>query len=183
MKQREAWIDEAREFVDNWTQTSDEPITYEDVLMETKWGWGEDTNYDGTPEEYAKELWEFIQEESESRTGNIQFGLYTVPSSSLIFRKMDGKWEALHGKLFSSPQSAWEYYSSAKGKPVNEEYISTHKGLECLTYCRPVAKTLYGVPDSVELYKEDARGIQSDAKQAYTGPDEEKGHRKKRKAR
>lgn len=67
MKTREAWIDEAREFVGNWTQTSDEPITYEDVLMETKQGWDDGVNFDGTPEEYAEELWGFILDEIERR--------------------------------------------------------------------------------------------------------------------
>ena len=60
MKTREAWIEEAENFVAEWNATSDEEITLEDVLAEVKDGWGEDVNYDRTPEEYAEELYGYI---------------------------------------------------------------------------------------------------------------------------
>lgn len=63
MKTREAWIDEARSFVENWMATSVEAITFEDVLDEVKDGWSDEVNYDGTPEEYARELFGYIEEE------------------------------------------------------------------------------------------------------------------------
>lgn len=63
MKAREAWIEEARDFVENWTATSDETITFEDVLSEVRDGWSDEVNYDGTPEEYARELFGYIEEE------------------------------------------------------------------------------------------------------------------------
>lgn len=61
MKNREMWMDEAREFVENWNSTSDEVITFEDVLREVREEWSAEVNYDGTPEEYACELWDAIQ--------------------------------------------------------------------------------------------------------------------------
>ena len=63
MKARVAWIEEARDFVENWTATSDEAITFEDVLSEVKDGWSDEVNYDGTTEEYARELFGYIEEE------------------------------------------------------------------------------------------------------------------------
>lgn len=65
MKNREMRMDEAREFVENWNSTSDEVITFEDVLREVREGWSAEVNYDGTPEEYASELWEAIQSAEE----------------------------------------------------------------------------------------------------------------------
>lgn len=62
MKTRENWIEEAELFVAEWTATSNEKITLEDVLAEVKDGWSEDINYDGTPEEYAEELFGYIEE-------------------------------------------------------------------------------------------------------------------------
>ena len=63
MKAREAWIEEARDFVENWTATSDEAITFEDVLSEVRDGWSDEVNYDETLEEYARELFGYIEEE------------------------------------------------------------------------------------------------------------------------
>ena len=37
-------------------------INLETVLEEVKAGWSEDVNYDGTPEEYATELFGYIEE-------------------------------------------------------------------------------------------------------------------------
>ena len=62
MKTREAWIEEAENFVAEWNATSDEEITLEDVLAEVKDGWNENVNYDGTPEEYAGELFRYIED-------------------------------------------------------------------------------------------------------------------------
>ena len=62
MKAREAWIDEARNFVENWAATSDAAITFDDVLSEVRDGWSEDVNYDGSPEEYSEELFHYIKE-------------------------------------------------------------------------------------------------------------------------
>lgn len=61
MKNREMWMDEAREFVGNWKFTSDQGITFEDVLHEVTEGWSAEVNYNGTPKEYACELWDAIQ--------------------------------------------------------------------------------------------------------------------------
>ena len=81
MKTREAWIDEARYFVENWTATSDEAITFEDVLSEVKDGWSDEVNYGGTPEEYARELFGYIKEEAdECEVKEYYYWLDTMPT-------------------------------------------------------------------------------------------------------
>lgn len=63
MKTREMWIEEAGNFI-YWMKEAgrDNEINLETVLEEVKDGWSEDVNYDGTPEEYAEELFGYIQD-------------------------------------------------------------------------------------------------------------------------
>ena len=61
MKSREQWLEEAELFVENWNSTSDEVLAFEDVFQEVREGWSAEVDYDGTPEEYARELWDAIQ--------------------------------------------------------------------------------------------------------------------------
>ena len=63
MKTRETWIEEAENFI-YWMKEAgrENEINLETVLEEVKDGWSEDVNYDGTPEEYAKELFGYIQD-------------------------------------------------------------------------------------------------------------------------
>ncbi len=63
MKTREMWIEEAENFI-CWMKEAgrDNEINLETVLEEVKDGWSEDVNYDGTPEEYAEELFGYIQD-------------------------------------------------------------------------------------------------------------------------
>ena len=63
MKTREMWIEEAENFI-YWMKEAgrENEINLETVLEEVKDGWSEDVNYDGTPEEYAGELFEYIQD-------------------------------------------------------------------------------------------------------------------------
>ena len=63
MKTREVWIEEAENFIYEMKAADREnEINLETVLEEVKDGWSEDVNYDGTPEEYAEELFDYIQE-------------------------------------------------------------------------------------------------------------------------
>lgn len=96
------------------------------------------------------------------------FGLYTIPSSNLIFRKMDGVWEALFCfTRIGSSADVWKYYSTQKGKPVDKDFIESHEGLQCLTYQRSVARFLYGVPQDVELYPDPDFSIIKDPKKPH----------------
>lgn len=63
MKTREMWIEEAENFI-YWMKEAgrENEINLETVLEEVKDGWSEEVNYDGTPEEYAKELFDYIQD-------------------------------------------------------------------------------------------------------------------------
>jgi len=97
----------------------------------------------------------------------MKFGIYALPDSNLDFRKMDGEWTALKSIATGNARKQWEYYSTEKGRPVNAEYIETHKHRQCQTYCRSVAKMFFGVPDDVELYGEDTKSIQSFDQKAY----------------
>lgn len=109
MKTREAWIDEARLFIENWTQTSEEPITLEVVLIETRDGWSEDVNYDGTPEEYAEELFEYIKEENEEGESMKE---YTIRSNE------DGAVIMTGYRAESASEALAEFYADY---PVYEE--------------------------------------------------------------
>ena len=91
----------------------------------------------------------------------MEFGIFTIPSSNLDFRKMDGVWTAVEPYVDGDSKKIWAYYTNVKGKPVDAEYVENHKQLQCRTYCRSVAKVLFGVPTEVELYTEDAKGIQN----------------------
>ena len=63
MKTREVWIEETENFIYEMKAAGREnEINLETVLEEVKAGWSEDVNYDGTPEEYAEELFDYIQE-------------------------------------------------------------------------------------------------------------------------
>ena len=63
MKTREMWIGEAENFIYEMKAADREnEINLETVLEEVKDGWSEEVNYDGTPEEYAEELFDYIQE-------------------------------------------------------------------------------------------------------------------------
>lgn len=94
----------------------------------------------------------------------MKFGLYSIPSSSLTFRKMDGEWAAVEDLISGDSKEMWKHYSTEKGKPVDGQRIETDEGLNCITYCRAIAKVMFGVPDSVDLYSEDAKGIQFNQK-------------------
>jgi len=62
MKTREMWIEEAENFI-YWMKEAgrENEINLKTVLEEVKDGWSEEVNYDGTPEEYAEELFGYIQ--------------------------------------------------------------------------------------------------------------------------
>ena len=63
MKRRSEWLDEAENFIYEMKAAGREnEINLETVLEEVKDGWSEEVNYDGTPEEYAKELFDYIQD-------------------------------------------------------------------------------------------------------------------------
>lgn len=63
MKRRSEWLDEAENFIYEMKAAGREnEINLETVLEEVKAGWSEDVNYDGTPEEYATELFGYIEE-------------------------------------------------------------------------------------------------------------------------
>lgn len=95
-------------------------------------------------------------------------GLYVIPTSDMIFRKLDGEWDALKSHTPTNDhRKVWKYYSTEKGKPIDGNYIETHENRQCLTYCRSVAKVLYGVPDNVQLYGEDTQSIQKFDQKSY----------------
>ena len=63
MKRRSEWLDEAENFIYEMKAAGREnEINLETVLEEVKDGWSEEVNYDGTPEEYAKGLFDYIQD-------------------------------------------------------------------------------------------------------------------------
>jgi len=90
----------------------------------------------------------------------MKFGLFTIPTSNLIFRKMDGIWTAHNPFTTNNHKAAWKYYTTDNGKPVNASILETNNKRMCLTHTRHIAKVLYGVPDDVELYAEDDQNIQ-----------------------
>ena len=65
MKTREQWIDEAELFISEMESAGAE-ITPETVLEEVKAGWSDEVNFDGTPEEYADELMDYIKKALEA---------------------------------------------------------------------------------------------------------------------
>lgn len=63
MKRRSEWLDEAENFIYEMKAAGREnEINLGTVLEEVKDGWSEEVNYDGTPEEYAKELFGYVQD-------------------------------------------------------------------------------------------------------------------------
>lgn len=88
------------------------------------------------------------------------FGLYTIPTSDLVFRKMDGIWTAHNAFSSNDHKANWKYYSTDKGRHVDARVLENHANRMCLTFTRSISKVLYGVPDDVELYAEDAQNIQ-----------------------
>lgn len=85
----------------------------------------------------------------------MKIGLYTHPSTSLIIRCIDGRFDLIHLVAKNSPAATWEAVLNAPARSCDQATTrskvgSSHTGH--LTYCRSVAKTMYGIPDDVELY-------------------------------
>lgn len=94
----------------------------------------------------------------------MKIGIYHHPSTTHNIRCVDGKFDLLPNEHFGSPDKAWEFYSSHPGIPCDQAAIlSKLRSCGSLgTYCRSIAKTLYGIPDDVELYVCGDMGIETE---------------------
>ena len=85
----------------------------------------------------------------------MKFGLYTHPSTDLTIRCIDGHFDMIRFMSQGSPRATWEAIISAPSIACSQSAVKSKISSEYgghLTYSRSVAKTLYGVPDDVDLY-------------------------------
>lgn len=84
----------------------------------------------------------------------MKFGLYTHPSTNKIIRCIDGSFTIINDVEWTTRNAVWQHYLNAPGTPLNPDVIipKLQNSGTLLTYCRSVAKTMYGVPDDVGLY-------------------------------
>ena len=97
----------------------------------------------------------------------MKFGLYVHPSINLSIRCIDGHFDLLPDRpasASSTPARMWEYYSTAAGRPCRQDIVlaKLQSAGSLLTYCRSIAKVLYGVPDDVDLYVPGDMGINTE---------------------
>lgn len=85
----------------------------------------------------------------------MKFGLYTHPSTNKIIRCTDGIFTLIDDIAdWTSKDAVWRHYLTSPGNPLNPDVIipKLQNSGSLLSYCRSVAKTMYGVPDDVDLY-------------------------------
>lgn len=84
----------------------------------------------------------------------MKFGLYAHSSTSKAIRCIDGIFTLIDYADWTSRDAVWQHYSTAPGTPLKSDVIipKLQNSGSLHTYCRNVAKTMYGVPDDVELY-------------------------------
>lgn len=93
----------------------------------------------------------------------MKFGLYTVPTTNLLLRCIDGEFAWIHPNCNSRKHPGtvehWQAILDAPCTPAREDALDKLAiSGSLLTYTRAIAKLLYSVPDDVELYERGAWG-------------------------
>lgn len=85
----------------------------------------------------------------------MMFGLFTLPTTDHLVRCVDGVLSLISDPARANGASGnFEDYLNAPALPCDTKELAAklrNQG-ELLTFCRSVAKVLYGVPDNVGLY-------------------------------
>lgn len=85
----------------------------------------------------------------------MKFGIYVLPSTTLLVRCIDGVFTMVNDpQLMHNSGDKWQAIINAPGTVVSPKHIipKLRNGGTLHTYTRPIAKAYYRVPDDVELY-------------------------------